>query len=668
MPIAGGFDVSLTDASANEYKFLLDESITTTFRQPYRHSIVPVQASGRGQIPGLPSGEGDAQRVGTIDRLLWTMTDWIGGENNRVWDPNNPEVYDFGSGNPRIRGEYTGRPKKTNITISCDNVQDRPILCVADGRLWIGGGQTLKSSDDWGDTFSDRTGTLNLASGFKITAMVGFHDGIYVAAKKSSTGHHIIRQVQVTSLFGADVLADEVGKPHVGLQILDGRLYAWTGKKLFEGDLNATYPLTNPKSWRAVGDTGADLDYDNYGGTSPGSWWGDVAVSENSLFAFIGLEGHTYVYEWDGKTLTECWQLEYGLTGKSMTVQNGVIYVAGHWSGESDATDGFGGEYAMPLDSRVPGFVGFFRKSAGQNLQMQEMCGSYGAQHMIAAAILGKIFIYDADYDSITLLDDLANAANFKIGSMITFGKRRFVVVYKPGAAGTNNYELYYYKSDEPGHRESVGTLTDSTEYGEYDFGFPMEVKTLHGFHVTFLPMVANQRITISYQWDQAGYTATTVITSATSGNAAGRVFIPLITGPRGYRLKVKVTVDNNSTSGVKQPIVYSVTAEARVLNYTDVFEMYIRLKDESQSVKGHAHSRGGRLAEDIRAGIIAACRTGTLLTFKDGALYSGTRKPVHFDTYTVYIDSFEDNISRGGGGDNAAEGFGFIRLVAIQS
>jgi hypothetical protein len=452
------------------------------------------------------------------------------------------------------------------------------------------------------------------------------------------------------------------------MQILDGRLYFWTGRKLFEGDLNATLPLTSPKTFRQVGDTGADIDYANYGGTSPGSWWGDVAVSENSLFCFIGLEGHTWVYEWDGKTLTEMWQVPYGLTGKSFAVQNGVIYVAGHWSGESDATGGFGGEYAMPLDSRVPGFVGWFRKSAGQNLQMQEMAGSYGSQHMVCAAILGKIFIYDADYDSITLLDDLANATNFKIGSLLTFGKRRFAVVYKPGAAGTNNYTLHIYKSDEPSDRESVGSLTDSIESGEYDFGFPMEVKTVQGFHVTFKPLIANQRITVAYQFDQAGYTSSTVITSATTGASKGRVFVPVSTVNQGYRLKVKVTVDNNATTGVLQPILYGVTVEARVLNYTDVFEMYLRVKDETQSAKGHARSRGGRLAEDIRAGIITAMRLGTLLTFKDGAIYSGTRKPVKFDTYTVYIDTFEDNVSRGGGGDNSAEGFGFIRLVAIQS
>lgn len=668
MPVGGGFDVSLTDGSGNEYKFLLDESITSAWRQPYRHSIVPVRASQGGAISGMPTSEADAQRSGSVDRLLWTMTDWIGGEGFRQWNLQQPEVYDFGSGNPRIRGQYTGRPLRVNVAIPCDNRQNKPFLAVGDGRLWMAGGQTLKYSNDYGDTWTDATAALNLAANFKVTAMVGYFDGVYVAAKNSLAGTHIIRKVVVTGgIIGSDFLASETGKPHVGLAILQGELYAWTGVKLFQGDLDATLPVVLNKSWRVVGSTGADLDYNNYGGTSPGSWWGDATTSENSVFVFIGLEGRTLVYEYDGKAMPEVWQIPYGLTGKSFTNQNGILFCAGHWSGESDATGGHGAEYALPLDSRVPGFVGWFRKSAGQNLQMQEMCPSYGSQHMVAAAILGKVFIYDADYDSITLFDDLANAAGDKIGAMLTFGKRRYVLVYTPGSAGANNYQLYYYKSDEPGDRESVGALSDSIEYGEYDLGFPMEIKTLHGFHVNFRPLVANQRIIVSYQFDQAGYTAATTITSATPGASNGRVFVPVTTANQGFRLKVKITVDNNATSGVKQPIVYAVTAEARVLNYTDVFEMYLRVKDESQSRKGHATAPGGRLAEDIRAKLMAAIRTGTLLTFKDGTPYSGTRKPVHFDTYTVYIDTIEDNISSGGGGDNSAEGFGFIRLVAVQ-
>lgn len=668
MAISGGYDVSLVDGSGTEYKFLLEEANQSAFFRPYKHSLVPVRTGMGGNIAGMPSYEGDVLRTGTVDRLLWTMTDWIGGEGFRQWNPQAPEVYDFGSGNPRIRGQYTGRPKRTNVTIACDDRQQRPVLAVADGRLWLGGGKTLKYSADWGATWTDATGALNLGANFRITAMVGYHDGIYVAAKDSLAGNHIIRRVVVTGgIIGTDILASETGKPHVGLAILDGKIYAWTGRKLFEGDLNATMPLVNPKSWRVVGDTGADIDYNNFGGTSPGSWWGDIITSENGLFGFVGLEGRTWVYEWDGKTLQEIYQVPYGMTGKSFTVQNGVIYVAGHWSGESDASEGFGGEYALPLDSRVPGFVGWFRKSAGQNLQMQEMASSYGSQHMVAAAILGKIFIYDADYDSITLLDDLANAVGDKIGSLMTFGRRRFAVVYTPGSAGANNYQLYFWKSDEPGHREDAGSLTDSIEFGEYDLGFPMEVKTLHGFHVNFLPLVANQRITVAYQFDQAGYTSSTTITSATPGNSAGRVFVPVTVSNQGFRLKVKVTVDNNATTTVKQPIVYAVTAEARVLNYTDVFEMYLRIKDEDSAVHGRGQQRGGRLAEDLRGLLFTAARKKTLLTFKDGTGYA--RKPVQFDTYTVYVDIVEDAIFRGAAQESrSGEGTAFVRLVAVQN
>jgi hypothetical protein len=648
VPVAGGYDVQL-----GSVKYVLDRSK----EEPYAHYLRQID-DGERSISG-----GDPNAVSArSDLLRWDITDWSGGEGARRWYKDDPTVYDYADGlNGRIPGQITGRPARGSVSFTMDDQREKPFFAIGQGRLWLGISQTLKWSSDQGATWTDRTSALNLAAGWKITAMAGNHEGVFVFARNST--NRIVRFVSSSS--ASDCVASHAATaPWIGASFMGGRLYGWTGRKLFEFDVTATFPLTLNSTYRKVDDTGVDLDYANFGGTSAGSWWGDAQPTENSVIYFVGTEGQTNVYEYDTRAGTEIWRMPFGFTGKSMKVQGGIVYVGGHWSGESDATGGFGELYAMPIDSLIPTHVCWFRKHDGNNFQMQEMANSYGDQIMIAAAKTGKVFIYDADYDAPSLLDDLANGANDKIGDMITVGQKRVVAVYSPGAgsAGTT-ITLYRYSSDEPGDRESSGSLSNIFESGEYDFDRPYDAKTLEGFHVTFKPLLTNQRIKVSYSLDGAAFVDTTVITSATSGADSGRVFVPVVTGSsdaRFFRLEVKATLDNNATSSVKQPILFAVSAQARVVQYEEVWELFLRVKDEHQK-SGRGASRAV-LAERLRDNLWDLADNKTYFDFKDGARYAS--KSNYTSDHVVRIEVMRDVIENRG----AAEGSCFVRLVARAS
>lgn len=654
MPLQGGYDIKLGD-----YSLMLDQSDG----EGYSHYFVS-EAVGRREIAGEIDGE-TAQE----DHILFSYTDWSGGEGNRVWYPDEPTKFEFAEAmNPRIPGQLTGRPDRDSVSVTVTDAGERPYFTMGQGRLWVACDQTLRYSADQGATWTNQTTELGLAAGFKVTALVGNHEGVYVAARSAT--NRILRKVVVGT--GSDVVASHAStNPWVGLSIMGGKLYGWTGRKLFEFDIAETLPLVlnATPGYRKVYDTGADVPYADFGGSAAGSWWADIRNSENSVIFFVGMEGTTTVYEYRFGRGVPLWDpMPFGMTTKSMRVQGGIVYFGGHWSGESVPTGGFGCMYAFSLRTLEPLHIGWFRKSQALNLQMQEMANSYGEQILISAAKSGKVFVYDKDYDAISLLDDLALGSDDKIGDMITVGQKRLVAVYSPQAAGTpTSITVYRYASDEPDDREDTGSLSHSLTEGDYDAGFPHEKKLLFGFHVTFKPLLANQRITVLYEADAAGsYTSAGVITSATPGSADGRVYLSVAgSNEKFYRLKVKKTLDNNSTSGVKQPILYGISPDVKVVRKAEYWDLKIRIKNETQE-RGRPLSRA-ILAEQIRDFITTAAALETSVTFLDGARYAS--KPSLFSTHTVVIEEVKDDIARTGNRqDRSAEGTCFVRLKAVPA
>lgn len=658
MPIAGGYDVQL-----GSNKFVLDMKE----EKPYSFFLRQKQQSGDRQI----FSPDDAKMASSDELLAWDITDWSGGEGARRWYKEDPTVYDYATGlNGRIRGQITTRPDRDSVSVSTDDQRKKCYLAAGAGRLWFAQGQTLRYSTDAGATWTNASSTLNLAANYVVTAVAGDFEALYVFA--ATTANRIVRKISFPAgvLTGADVVAAHAATaPWIGATIMGGLLYGWTGRKLYEFDLTATLPLTLDKNYRKVFDTTNELDYSNFGGSSAGSWWGECVASENRVYCHVGMEGQTSVYEFDGTAGLEVWRMDQGFTGKSMVVQGGLLYVNGHWSGESSPTGGFGCSYILVLDGLVPDFLGWYRKADQENFQMQEACNSYGKQIMTAAAKNGKVFIYDASFDSISMLDDLALGSNDKIGAMLTYGTKRLVLVYSPGAgaAGTA-VTLYRYSSDEPNDREDTGSITELFESGAFDYDRPHDTKTLQSVYVTFEPLVTNQRIIVEYNHDNQGWTTLGTVTSATTGSSTGRVVLTASTGANDlkfFREEIRVTLDNNSTGGVKPPILYAVCPVAKAMSKEKVWDLYIRVRDEHQD-RGRGRSRGSK-AEILRDYLRNLFDLQKPFTFLDGARYAS--KPNYYSTHVVTLEVLEDVIDTPREGEDArAEGTMFVRLVEVAS
>jgi hypothetical protein len=314
---------------------------------------------------------------------------------------------------------------------------------------------------------------------------------------------------------------------------------------------------------------------------------------------------------------------------------------------------------AFPLDTLRSEFVSFFRKPQGLNLQMQEMANSYASQILVAGGWTGRIFVYDGDTDGVTMLDDLYDDFaggvftdnSDKIGCVYTFGTNRFAVRYSPVAGSRTAYVVYKWADDEPGNRE---VNTSQTLYsGEWDIGFPMEIKALMGFYLTFKPMIANQRIEIEYQLDGWGpddtantWFTTGIVNSATDGNRRGRVFLEISdhTNTRKfYRLRWRITLTGNT--GAQPPILFSATAESNLIAYEQTWELVIRLKDEENRTRP---SDRKRVAETVREWIIQTIENKDVVLFRDGYKF---RSPGEYDEYDVVIEEPTDVISLAGEG-----------------
>lgn len=577
------------------------------------------------------------------DILLWSMTDWSGGEGNRVYYPDDPFVYHYAEGlNGRIRGQLTGRPARTKTDVTYADRRHRPTLVVADSALWLAGSTTLAYTTDGTSWTAKTSGVSNL-----ITAAAGDHEYLYYTDWVSTaSGTRILRRVNVGGA-AADVVASATGKaPYAGMAVMNGRLYAWTGRKVFEHDIFESVPLASDKV-RKVYDTGVDPASSNVFGTA---WWGDIVATENSVVFWYSTVGQSNVYEYKNGVGRPIWQPPYGFTVKSAVYQNGIVFFTGHWGGSGII--GPGVAYALPLDSRRPIFLGYMRKDLA-NLQMQETAQSYGAQALFCAAWTGRIFVYDAEMDAFSLLDDLVTDSQitftdneYRIGDVATYGKYRIAAVYHPdaGSAGTT-IQLLAYEDDEPANRED--NVNATLYMGRWDYDFPFDRKTLIGVHVAFDPLVTNQSITVSYSLDGNSYVDLTAITSAHADNSKGRVFIPVSTTSatkKFWEMKWKVNLSGGASS-VLTPILKAVTWEAKLSSREELWSLLVRVKDEQSNTRVAGRRAKG---QTIRDWLITSARNNDVVTFKDAYTESGRQSG---DSYSVTIDRAEDVITEAGEG-----------------
>lgn len=671
MTVVSGAHILLDDD-----EFQIDETVEGHYKHRF-FDLVSEQTDT--PIPGAP-----AKKSLLTDTLLWGYEDWGGGEGNRIYYEDMPDVYDVAYElNPRNRGQLTGRPLRQMQTLTASDVTKRPVAAVGDGALWVGSDDRVHWTTDgttWTSPSVADTGLNALDAGYFVTAMTGDGEYMYYAGWTSDTsGTRVIFRIKgnATDDVGVILKSEQtVQGPWGGLTMMNGKLYAWNGRKLLEADDpgQTTMPLSAAED-RVVYDAGSDpANKTGLGNT----WWADCFATENSVIMFYSTQGVGKVYEFKKKG-RPIWTSPYGFTIKSGCYQNGVLLFFGHWGGDTSAS-GWGAVYAIPLDSLRPINLGEVRRYQGSNLHLEECSPSYGDQVMLSDARTGRVFIYDASDSAFSMLDELKTSTgdsmvfvdnDERIGAMITYGPLRYVIVYNPSGGASTALQVVAYSDDEPANREVTLNTTQFAnshlhlETPKFDNGYPMELKTLIGFHLTFTPLVANQTIKVLYSLDDAGaletdtgWTSLADVTSATSGASAGRVFQTVsVAGTQKKYFQMKFRVRLTSAAGIAAPILYGSFAESKLIRKREEWEIVVRIKDEQ--TRNRPSNRQAQ-AKTLRDWLEATIEAGNVVTFRDGYRYKDRKYgEAQFTTHNVIIKEAEDDIR------SNAEGTMRLRLIA---
>ncbi len=649
-------------------EFQLDRSI----EGHYQHKFTPLEIDSR-PIVGMPSKQNLKP-----NSLYWAYDDWAGGEGDFLYYPEDFDRYNVGHElNPRIRGLLTGRPNRQRATVTARYEGHKPMMAVSQGAGWIGGSQNLAyfttDPTSWTDKAtsatpaSDKVGLRSLSADYKMTALIGDNDYVYYSGWHSGTGGSrvTLQAIKSDSAVAVTVETEATGKPpFADLAIMNGKLYCWTGRKLYEFDIDQSMPLAADKR-RKVFDTRVDPSSSNVFGTT---WWAEAKATENSIIMWYSNDGQAEVYEYKKGVGRPIWRPPYGFSIKGSIYEQGIMYFTGHWGGDESA-DGHAEVWALPLTSYSPTFIASPRKLQGTHFQMKEMAGSYGEQVIMGAWKKGYIFVYDAEADGLTMLDDLTRASGsdpdgltfiesggqHRLGGMITKGPWRLCTIYDATSSAVGTYQVVAYDEDEPpSNRETGLNTTNYTGLNAYfetpswDFDYPMEVKSLTGFHVSFEPLVSGMTMVVSYSLDGAAFVDLAAITSATTGNATGRVYQQVSTSSAQKQfnnLRYRVTL--TSATAVLTPILYSVTAEAKLTRKRQTWELILRVKDEMSRNRPSSRKVDGA---KIRDWIETTIESGNVVTLQDGYRYKDMT-PGRYTTHSVFIREATDIISEPGEG-----------------
>jgi len=258
-----------------------------------------------------------------------------------------------------------------------------------------------------------------------------------------------------------------------------------------------------------------------------------------------------------------------------------------------------------------------------------------------------------------------------RLAFLAMHGSRLFGATWQPNGSGTS-LQVITWDDLVKENRDDSQAITGTIESGEWDYGVPQEQKALIGFYVTYevtdatttSGLVANSRITVSYATDQAisatpTYTALDVIDSNTEVTQKGRHFIQVSNADdtvKFSRLKIKLTLDNNSTA-VAPPIVYSVVAEAQLMAYAETWDLIVKVEDEES---GSDHPRSRQMNSTfLRDNLLELANNKAVVEFIDGARVQFNEEPTE---HVVMVEDPTDVIDS----PDTGEGYMALKLRAV--
>lgn len=678
------------------YYFNLDESIDagtqvgSLYRPHYRWSIQSYFSPTT-----VLAGSKENERA----LRTWFFSDFSGGEGNRIWFPDDPTVYDFSYGlNPRIRGQLTGRPSRSRDSLAGTVSTATAFLyfATAAGTLWAAGGTdvfALDNSDPVSGTWTSYTSTLGggVTTTSTYTAVGGDANRLLLGESLTGNTTFKLRAANASADTTTNYLTITNGaKAGMVCEVESMHGFVWS----LEFDLSSAihlkrYDVSNGYDYNGTTNPIERLDvktipwdpgtytYANFKSqTDTQSWYTGMAPTSNSVFFFVSGQGSSRLWEYViNDAAHPIWAAPDGFTIRDITFSNGYLYIIGNW-GPNSSNSGFGSLYIHEKDSQDTVFVADLGRSRGINAPLTVAASAFSADVLVADGVNGRIWVYNADEDGISMLDSIATTggdaavsgsqggaganttASFTfdttqtnyITDMITWGGVRYLAINDTGA---QNWQVLRYLNDEPSNRQAgtaTGAAVTTLTTGINDFGLPFQPKYLTGIDVMWrldpsTTWSTGQSIIVEYDCDGSGFVAATTIDENHADRNKGRTFLALATPPTFTTVRFRVTLSGSSAATVKPPIMLGLAAEAQ--SYQQVLELMVSLKNPM------GNTRRGPLATSVSAwqarGYLRTLATsGTAVTVVDGY---GDPRPGQTTTYTMTVDTAEDIVVRDGEG-----------------
>lgn len=285
-----------------------------------------------------------------------------------------------------------------------------------------------------------------------------------------------------------------------------------------------------------------------------------------------------------------------GIAGYAVTAA--TDYIFGYWyKGEAAGTqqlavtwyDSGGSSISTDTDSAQTEAVGAWQRRAFT------LTSPVGAAFVaLTLTTVGAAGHYADDF----LIREGSITTEDKLAFLAMHGSRLFGCTYQPDGTGTS-LQLITWDDSLKENRDSGQPIVGTWDSSEWDYGVPQELKALNGVYVTHditdgstaSGLIADSRITISYAADEDIFTDTftdvATITSATTTAHKGRHFLTVSDDDETVkfsRIKFRITLDNNGSSTVAPPILYSAVPEAQLMAYSEVWDLIVRIQDEAHN------------------------------------------------------------------------------------
>lgn len=260
----------------------------------------------------------------------------------------------------------------------------------------------------------------------------------------------------------------------------------------------------------------------------------------------------------------------------------------------------------------------------------------------------GHVYSFNPTKQAMSLLEDVE--VDLSAGHLLWFVGGHLNNRIAAYDNADDNTTLTSWVSDTESATEATSAVNEGSIW---DFDLPEQTKLIDGIVVVCDVPPTGCSVTISYQTDQDGtWTSLDPIDDTATGL---RHFLPVSvigTTVKCSTLQVRTRIDVVDLNVAVALRVYSVTAQARVPDFSETWEILVKLQDEGPNQRT---SKRQSRADVLRQYLWDTMRAKDVVRFRDGAISGiagekATPTPGYAEV-AVTIESIEDFIDRKGEG-----------------